>query len=1006
MRHSTKQSIHMIILGFFVSMLFLGGCAPVPGKVGTARREKSGKDDRAVEVVEDLRRKAVSPKVGRWAVVIGISDYKYDTRWDKAKGIPDLRFADRDARAFAEFLLSPQGGAFPPDHVLLLTDRKATVNEVRNAIGGFLAKSLEDDLVIIFFAGHGVPDPDNPENLYLACYDTQPGKYYGTAFPMWGIDDALRRTIHSKRVFVFADACHSAGVGGARGKSVSKKFNEYMDRLATSKEGVTMITASRADELSLEKEHLGGGHGVFTYYLLEALGGRADENRDGFVTMTEAYDYLYDKVRSETQHSQKPWASGYVSSDIPLGIVDSQVLAAVKARAESQAKEPAPPGRPYRPSPVAIDMPEDSGVAIKLAMAKLAKDEPGVAREMVEGIIRRNDSAKPDALALKIEILLRDRDLREAEDAEDLLVIPYPAHPAAKKGAQLVYNYYLKEAKVGSPAEQIQQMETYLRRHLAGILEQKAREKLKELRAGVRSRYDRTFKESLTLAQGFINQNRFERAKEELEKAQGTAGEALSTYGISLDTSRISALRLKAATEEQQYRQEKPYQEARAKAGRQLLEERIKTWQEFVTANPGNSYVKDAEKELNGLRQNAQVQLQARYNNLLGEAKTALNAKNFARSLEKLDAASALLRKAGDELGISLSEGDIYQIKERHRVEAEKHRNYMAWHKADSEAKGISLNDSADYDRRISTYEDFRSKWPGNPYGRNAEQVASELRQQKTSFMDRKFREYFGRAKDRFIAKDYTVAYQSLESARDYATQGQMREIDDLARRYNAPPEVRIVLDSTTVNWDTPVRFKYRATDKEGDSVRAVSWDFGDGTTGTGRTPVHTYDKWGSPQKERHYVVSLKATDGHTTVVSKKAVVVKRQDCVARDGPYCSYANGIVKDTRTGLEWKVGPDKDTTWDEARSWVESLNIDGGGWRMPTTDELGGLYKNGAGSRNMTPLLKTTGWYVWSGETKGSSHAWGFGFGLGGYRYWGSRSSSYDLRAFAVRSRSDG
>jgi len=205
---------------------------------------------------------------------------------------------------------------------------------------------------------------------------------------MWGIDDALRRTIHSKRVFVFADACHSAGIGGARGKSASKKFNEYMDRLAGSKEGVTKITASRADELSLEKDYLGGGHGVFTYYLLAALQGEADDNKDGFVTMVEAYDYLYDKVRSETRHSQKPWASGYVSPDIPLGIVDSQILAAIADRAKTQKHEPIQAAAPYRPTPVTIDLPKDSKVAIKLARAKLAKNEPSVAGEMVEEIFK------------------------------------------------------------------------------------------------------------------------------------------------------------------------------------------------------------------------------------------------------------------------------------------------------------------------------------------------------------------------------------------------------------------------------------------------------------------------------------------------------------------------------------------------------------------------------------------------------------------------------------------
>jgi hypothetical protein len=126
---------------------------------------------------------------------------------------------------------------------------------------------------------------------------------------------------------------------------------------------------------------------------------------------------------------------------------------------------------------------------------------------------------------------------------------------------------------------------------------------------------------------------------------------------------------------------------------------------------------------------------------------------------------------------------------------------------------------------------------------------------------------------------------------------------------------------------------------------------------------------------------------------------------IKRDGIYVAYANGIVKDTNTGLEWKAGPDKTTTWNEARSWVQSLNLDGGGWRMPTMDELKDLYESGKGDRNMTPLLKTSGWFVWSGETKGSSGAWYFNF-YDGIRYWGDRDYSRYDGAFAVRSRNDG
>ena len=132
-----------------------------------------------------------------------------------------------------------------------------------------------------------------------------------------------------------------------------------------------------------------------------------------------------------------------------------------------------------------------------------------------------------------------------------------------------------------------------------------------------------------------------------------------------------------------------------------------------------------------------------------------------------------------------------------------------------------------------------------------------------------------------------------------------------------------------------------------------------------------------------------------------------KSDVIKKDGDYLLYANGIVKDTKTGLEWKAGPDRDMNWNEARSWVQSLNLDGGGWRMPSMDELEGLYKKGVGNRNMTPLLKTTIWYVWSGETHGQNNSTVSGFFRfnAGEPYWSYRFYKKP-RAFAVRSRSDG
>jgi hypothetical protein len=121
----------------------------------------------------------------------------------------------------------------------------------------------------------------------------------------------------------------------------------------------------------------------------------------------------------------------------------------------------------------------------------------------------------------------------------------------------------------------------------------------------------------------------------------------------------------------------------------------------------------------------------------------------------------------------------------------------------------------------------------------------------------------------------------------------------------------------------------------------------------------------------------------------------------ARDGSFVAYENGVVKDSKTGLEWIAGPDRDITWEEARTWAEQLKVDGGGWRMPSKEELKTLYQKGAGTSNLTPLLKTTGQFVWSKETKEESLAWATSFFFSDEN-WFVRDSAHFTRGFAVRS----
>jgi hypothetical protein len=126
---------------------------------------------------------------------------------------------------------------------------------------------------------------------------------------------------------------------------------------------------------------------------------------------------------------------------------------------------------------------------------------------------------------------------------------------------------------------------------------------------------------------------------------------------------------------------------------------------------------------------------------------------------------------------------------------------------------------------------------------------------------------------------------------------------------------------------------------------------------------------------------------------------------IARDGVYIAYANGIVKDTSTGLEWVAWTGRNLNWNNARSWVQNFNLDGGGWRLPTLTELEGLYRQGSGTRNMTPLLRIEYWHVWSAETKDSSFAWGLHF-RDGEKYSSRRTDSSKGGVLAVRSRGAG
>ncbi len=248
----------------------------------------------------------------RYAVVIGVGEYE-------SEEIPDLEFARADAQSMVDFLNSSAAGPF--DEVLFLADEEATGTAMRNALFVFLQKADWDDLVLIYYAGHGAPDGNRPDNLYLLPTDSDLDAMASTAFPMWDVKTALRRQIAAERVIVIADACHSAGtadgdvVGGGASNNIAGTFSQLFTPSRR-----LMMTAADTNEFSLEDARW-GGHGVFTHFLLEALKGDGDANEDGIITFSEAFDFVSSNVTSATQGRQNPQRSGL--GDVPLAVVET-----------------------------------------------------------------------------------------------------------------------------------------------------------------------------------------------------------------------------------------------------------------------------------------------------------------------------------------------------------------------------------------------------------------------------------------------------------------------------------------------------------------------------------------------------------------------------------------------------------------------------------------------------------------------------------------------------------
>lgn len=222
----------------------------------------------------------------RLALIVGNDDYLDPT-------LARLRAPQADIAAFAALLEDPQRGTF--DEVQILHNRPQ--GEVRREMARFFHDRQRDDLLLLYFSGHGVLDAEGL--LYLATPDTERDLLDATAVTAYFVNRLMRRC-RSRRQVLILDCCHSGAFDrSAKGGGVGTNVG-IGEAFAGDGTGHIVLAASKATEYAFEGDEVTGSAqtSIFTAALIEGIRtGDADLDEDGYITPEELYDYTYRRVR-------------------------------------------------------------------------------------------------------------------------------------------------------------------------------------------------------------------------------------------------------------------------------------------------------------------------------------------------------------------------------------------------------------------------------------------------------------------------------------------------------------------------------------------------------------------------------------------------------------------------------------------------------------------------------------------------------------------------------------
>ncbi|TXI71532.1 MAG: hypothetical protein E6Q41_00140 [Cyclobacteriaceae bacterium] len=254
-----------------------------------------------------------------YLVTIGIDKYKNPKY--------NLNYAQADAEGVANIINKQSKSLFQEVVPFSIRNDKAVKANIFAALNQIKSKALEQDMIVVYYAGHGVMSGGHEKEFYIVPHDVT---------QLYGRDDMLAEkgisandlksfasAINAQKQVFILDACQSAGAldaleDRARGAAEEKAIAQ----LARST-GTFWITSTGAEQFATEFAKL--GHGIFTYALLEGIGGAADVNKDQRLTIRELSTYIENKVPelSEQLKGTAQFPSAYsFGNDFPIAVFE------------------------------------------------------------------------------------------------------------------------------------------------------------------------------------------------------------------------------------------------------------------------------------------------------------------------------------------------------------------------------------------------------------------------------------------------------------------------------------------------------------------------------------------------------------------------------------------------------------------------------------------------------------------------------------------------------------